>query len=159
MNIEIRKKDLLIYLTTLILMFTVSCKKEQSIEIKDFREKYYGDFNFKVIKELWSLGDPVTYDTSYYAGIIRKYELIDSDSDLYTDYVEENPIAKITIEFNQNTKITSQINEDGILTPKSGYHYSHKGEFVDIDTIKFYVDRLGGLGGGRNYDVIGIRIK
>lgn len=123
---------------------------EISIEIKDFRIKYLGDFYFKVIKESWMHFEPVaTYDTSFYDGVIRRYELIDSDNDLFSgDDSNENQNEKITIEFKQNTKITSLIDDNGVLIPKSGYHYSHTGKFVHIDTIKFHIGGLGGLGYG-----------
>ena len=58
---------------------------EINIEIKDFRTKYLGSFYFKVITESWMLGQPTSYDTSFYNGVIRRYELIDSDNDLYVD--------------------------------------------------------------------------
>lgn len=131
---------------------------EISVEIRDFRIKYLGDFNFRVITKSWIFGQPTTYDTSFYTGVIRKYELTDSENDLYIDDdSDENPDEKITLEFKQNTKITSLINENGILTPKSGYHYYHQGEFTDIDTISFSIGGLGGLGGGWNYEVKGIK--
>jgi hypothetical protein len=133
-------------------------ESELSIEIKDFRTKYLGDFYFKVITESWMLGQPTTYDTSYYNGVIRRFELIDSENDLYIDDdSNENPNEKITIEFKQNTKITSILKEDGSLISKSGYHYYHQGGFTDIDTIIFTIGGLGGLGGGWNYDMVGIR--
>ncbi len=129
-----------------------------SITIKDFRSKYLGNFYFQTITELWTLGQPTTYDTSFYSGVIRRYELADSDNDLYlNDDSGENPNAKITIEFKPNTKITSLLNEDGNLIPKTGYHYYHQGGFSTTDTIVFSVEGLGGLGGGWNYYVIGIR--
>jgi hypothetical protein len=131
---------------------------EVSIEIKDFRTKYLGDFYFKVITESWMLGQPTTYETSFYNGVIRRYELIDSENDLYIDDDSyENPNEKITIEFKQNTKITSLLNTDGSLVSKSGSHYGHQGRFTDIDTIAFSIGGLGGLGGGWNYEVEGIR--
>lgn len=135
-----------------------SGETELSVEIKDFRTKYLGDFYFKVITESWMLGQPTSYDTSFYNGEIRRYELIDSENDLYTvDDSGENPNEKITIEFKQNTKITSLLNRDGSLISKSGYHYYHQGGFTDIDTIAFTIGGLGGLGGGWNYDIVGIR--
>lgn len=131
---------------------------EISIEIKDFRTKYLGDFSFKVVTESWTLGKPTTYDTSFYDGVIRKYELIDSKNDLYNDNdSDENPNQKVTLEFEQNTKITSLLNNDGGLVSKSGRHYGHRGSFTDMDTIVFRVGGLGGLGYGRNYQVEGIR--
>lgn len=128
------------------------------VEINDFRIKYLGDFYFKVITESWMYGESPIYDTSFYSGVIRKYEYSDSENDLYIDDDgEENSNEKITIEFKSNTKITSILNEDGSLIPKSGHHYYHYGEFTCIDTINLSIDGLGGLGGGWNYEVVGIR--
>jgi len=104
------------------------------------------------------LYQPTTYDTSYYNGVIRRYELSDSKNDLYADDDSgENPNKKITIEFKQDTKITSLLNIDGSLVYRFGYHYSHYGKFTDSDTIIFSVSGLGGLGAGCNYEVKGIR--
>lgn len=141
-------------LVGLISLCSIGCKKDN-----DFRIQYTGDFNFRVITMFWMMGQPTTYDTSFYNGVIRKYELADSESDLYSenDSEEKSPNEKITIEFAPNAKITSLIDEDGTLTPKSGYHYHHEGGFVHADTIKFYVGGFGGLGGGWNYTVLGIR--
>ena len=104
------------------------------------------------------LGQPTTYDTSYYNGVIRRYELVDSENDMFSDNdSNENPNEKITIEFIKKGKITSLINENGVLIPKAGYHYSHIGEFIHVDTINFNIGGLGGLGGGWAYEVKGIR--
>jgi hypothetical protein len=131
---------------------------EIQVYVSDYRQKYYGDFYFKTITEWWMLGQPTTYDTTYYQGIIRKYETADSENDLYLDDdSDDNPNEKITILFKQNTKITSLLTIDGQLVPKTGYHYGHHGGFTHIDTIDFYVGGLGGLGGGNNYFVTGVR--
>lgn len=87
------------------------------------------------------------YKTPYYALCLSTD---DNDS-------EENPNEKITIEFVPNAKITTLIDEDGILTPKYGYHYAHSGGFVNIDTIAFHIGGPGGLGGGWSYNIKGIR--
>jgi hypothetical protein len=64
-------------------MIIMSCAKEDSkMEVYDYRQKYFGDFYFTVITEFWMLGQPTTYDTSFYNGVIRKYELSDSEDDL-----------------------------------------------------------------------------
>ena len=73
---------------------------EISIDINDYRTKYLGDFYFRVITESWMLGQTTTYDTSYYNGLIRAYELTDSENDLFSeDDSAENPDEKITLEF------------------------------------------------------------
>jgi hypothetical protein len=73
------------------------------------------------------------------------------------DDSNENPIEKITIEFMQNSKITTLLKTNGEFTDKYGHHYSHSGKYTHIDTIEFAVRGLGGLGAGLNYNVIGIR--
>lgn len=128
------------------------------IEINDYRIKYFGNFYFKIITEHWMLGKPNTYDTTFYNGLIRKYVSTDSNDDLYSsDDSNENPIEKITIEFKQNTKITTILTTNGNFADKYGYHYGHSGKFTHIDTIEFTIGGLGGLGGGWNYNVKGIR--
>lgn len=131
---------------------------EISVEIKDYRTKYLGDFDFKVIKSSWVFGESITYDTLFYDGEIRKYKLIDSENDLFdSDDSNENPNEKITIEFISTGNITSLLNSDGSLVSKSGYHYYHSGGYSDFDTINFNINGLGGLGSGCDYEVEGVR--
>lgn len=133
-------------------------QEEISIEINDFRTKYLGDYYFKVIKQSWRLGQPETYDTSFHNGKIRRYELMDSENDMYIDDDgNEDFNKKITIQFKQNTIITSILNIDGSLVAKTGHHYNHFGGFTDKDTISFVVGGMGGLGGGWSYIVEGFR--
>ena len=130
-----------------------------TIEIRDFRNKYYGDFYFTTIKENWIEDQPTIYDTIYHHGFIRKFELEDRIGDLFGSYngddSDENPDEKITIVFSE--KLTSLLNPNGELVTKVGMHYYHEGKFVTTDSIMFEVTGLGGLGGGWNYYVKGIR--
>ncbi|MEI7661733.1 MAG: hypothetical protein WCK34_06040 [Bacteroidota bacterium] len=140
----------------LILLILAGCSKDKP----DFRTKYLGNFRFKIVTESWMIGQPTTYDTSFYDGAIRKFELTDSQNDLEgSDNSAANPNERITIEFKKNQLITPLINEYGTIISKSGYHYSHRGYFKNIDTIEFYVGDLGGLGAGYSYNVKGGRIK
>ena len=132
---------------------------EISIDIKDYRLKYYGNYYFKVKTEEWMMGSPRKYHTNYYNGVIREYKLVDSEHDLYSlDDTKENPDVKITIEFLKDTHITSKLCvKNGKLCAKIGYHYTHYGGFIGTDTIKFNIDGLGGMGAGWNYKVQGVR--
>ncbi len=131
---------------------------ELKVEIYDYRIKYIDEFYFTVITESWSITNPTIYDTSYYNGLIRKFIETDMENDLFASEEENIKIdEKITIEFNNNTKITSLIDTNGVLIEKYGYHYCHNGKFLDENTIEFYVGGLGGLGGGWNYKVKGVR--
>lgn len=131
---------------------------ERQFQVNDFRTNYFGNFDFTVIIESWAMNLPTTYDTFHYPGVIREYILSDSDDDFYShDDSDENPHQKITIGFLQGAKITSLINLKGELIPKMGIHYHHQGKFVTIDSIAFSIGGLGGLGGGWNYMVNGIR--
>jgi len=130
------------------------------VEIQDFRIRYLGDFRFKVMKDTWIYGEGITYDTLFYDGLIRNYKISDSQNDLFSeDDSSENTNEKITIKFKENTKITSLINKNGVLISKFGYHYSHYGKFINIDTIHINIDGLGGQGSVANYKIIGIRKK
>ncbi|MBP6872990.1 MAG: hypothetical protein KBC43_13350 [Bacteroidales bacterium] len=132
---------------------------EIQIEIFDYREKFLGDFRFTVINESWSMGQPNTYDTSVYAGIIRRFDPADSIDDLYyiQDDINEVPDTKVTIIFGPSAKITSVLDTAGALLPKGGYHYWHSGGFTTTDSISFSVGGLGGLGAGNNYYVTGVK--
>ena len=139
-----------------------SCKKE-STEVKpDFREHFTGDFEFTIMKESWSDAMPDNiYDTTTFAGSIRLYSSTDNEHDLYfgTDNPAENPMAYITIKFLQAQRghITSVVSEAGLLEEKLGHRYSHEGTFLGSDSLRFEVRGLGGIGGGTNYEVIGVR--
>lgn len=130
----------------------------RQIEINNYRNKYIGKYTFKIIDEQWRLGQATTSTTFYYEGEIRKFIPKDSDHDLYNGNSEnENPLEKITIEFNNDTNITSLIDVNGRLTEKHQIHYCHSGGFQTNDTINFTVGCLGGLGGGNTYIVQGVR--
>ncbi|MFT5337820.1 MAG: hypothetical protein ACI9YL_001832 [Luteibaculaceae bacterium] len=122
----------------------------------DYRSKFLGNYYFTVIRESWSLGNPNHYDTSYFHGKIRKFELIDREMDEYScNDSHENPKEKITIEFKENEILTSVLYLDGELEEKTGYHYGHGGNFIGPDSISFSVGGFGGNGGGWGYDVFG----
>jgi hypothetical protein len=129
------------------------------LQIEDYRFKFFGSFYFVSKKATWILDKPWAYETIYYHGMVRPYKLIDSDNDLcsYGNDNNVNPNNKITIEFIPGNKITSGIYPDGHLYYKWGYHYDSWGSFNSIDTIKFSISGLGGLGGGVNYEIIGVR--
>lgn len=130
---------------------------ERHIEIRDFRPKYLGDFYFRSIKTGWSVAYGNTIDTSYYHGLIRKYELIDSQNDYFQgDDSNEPSSGKITFEYQPNEVFTSLVNPDGSIVPKSHNHYHHEGGFAGVDTIAFTFSNFA-LGGGTSYDVLGIR--
>jgi len=110
------------------------------------------------MKEHTIFGVSTTYDTIYYDGIIRKFTKLDSKEDLCTwDNNFEDSLNKITIEFMDSSKITSNINSKGELIAMSGSHYHHEGKYVDPSIINFKVLGLGGMSQVWNYEVIGIR--
>lgn len=130
-----------------------------TVEIKDYRATFLGNFKFKVIRKFWMIGQPTAIDTFYYDGVIRRYVLADSQNDLYNedDDTKENKDEKITIEFTEYNHITSLLKKDGRLVSKSGIHYNHQGGFTGLDKISFTLTGLGGLGAGSDYTVSGTR--
>jgi hypothetical protein len=156
------KTNTTILILLLTLMAASSCKKNHPDPIQDkvdYREKYYGDYAFEAVIRSWSMSSGVSWDTSFYNGLIRKYQLSDSDSNWCAGAIDAhpNPNEKISLHFRQNMTITSGISEEGLLMPKTCYHYYHKGGFTHHDTISFYLTGLGGLGGGATMWVTGIR--
>ncbi len=74
----------------IIIFIFQNCKKNENDSNTansetDYRAKYLGNFNFTIITESWMLGQPTKYDTSIYAGVIRKFVSADSENDLYTN--------------------------------------------------------------------------
>jgi len=138
-----------------VLLVWTGCQKED----KDYRTKYYGDYTFEVVIRSWSMSFGVSWDTTTYDGLIRKYKQSDSDSNRCFDPEGPlpNPKQKISIRFLEHFMITSGISEEGLLTPKSCSHYYHEGGFTHHDTISFSILGLGGLGGGSSIFVTGVR--
>jgi len=160
----IRTFQILVAFLILIFLMTacnrLKIKQEESIIQESIvnLEQFCGNFKFKVIKESWDNLNPTRYDTSFYNGTIRKYITSDSKLDLYhEDDSKEDSTKKITIGFLDSTIITSIINSSGELMIKSGSHYHLEGKFIDSLSMNFTLSGLGGLGGGWNYYVIGIR--
>lgn len=131
---------------------------ETLIENFKSRLNYLGHYRFRVINEEWRLGKPNVYDTTFYDGNIRKYISSDDATILIPrDDTKENPLEKITIEFKENTKITTRLKNDGTFVEKYGLHYCQSGAFITMDSIQCTVGCLGALGGGNNYFIQGVR--
>jgi hypothetical protein len=142
---------LALFISLLPMMF-FSCEKDDS------RIQYLGNFRFTISSEKWQLGQPTTNESSVYNGLVRKFKPTDSETDLYPeDDSGENSNEKITIEFMQGGKITTLLTDEGALADKYAAHYHHSGRFTHIDTLVFTVTGLGGLGGGVNFSVKGVR--
>lgn len=142
------------FLIAIITFIALSCKKENN----DYRTKYLGNFRFKIIQDCWSMEGYMPADTFFYNGIIRTYELGDSQNDMnsYEDD-DKNLNEKITLEFMDNKIITSIIDEDGIfLQVNPNPHYNQYGKFLNIDSIEFLINKSA-QGGGCTYEVTAIR--
>jgi len=124
----------------------------------DYRDPYIGHFYFRTIRSYWVINEGTTIDTSYFQGMIRKFELTDSADDLNTFYNDsgEDPDKKITIEFQEQKKITSMLKVDGRLIPIYNKYY-HEGRFTNIDTLKVQVSIGWSPSHIENYDILGIR--
>ncbi len=151
----------------ILLLQTTSCRRSSEeviapvapapVEV-DYRDQFCDDFLFTVRVTSWMLGQPVTEDTVLYDGSVRIYEVEDSAADLFNDDDSAEDVdRKVTIRFLEGLKITSLIEEDGTLVDRTGYHYGHSGGFTHPDTLRFTIGGLGGLGGGTNYAVVGVR--
>lgn len=156
MKTTIRK---ILTLTLLLLMATVLGCENFSLFKGDYRKKYYGDYSFTMIIENWRMDTATWYDTVLTEGEVRKYETADSENDIFSQNDSEMDSDKrITIELEKgNPFITPVIDENGLFVPLYGYHYLHEGLFTDQDHLSFSVRGLGGLGGGTNYFITGVR--
>lgn len=157
-------KPILRTIATFSVIFTLilACGCENTPFIKgNYRKAFYGDFSFTIIVYNWRMDTGSWWDTLYYEGLVRKYIPEDSDSDLFgPDDSEMNDSKRITIEVrNGDPFITPMIEESGLFFPLSGSHYYHQGLFTDHDHLNFSVTGLGGLGGGCDYYVTGIRSR
>lgn len=146
-----------IKLLFIIALFSnMGCKKENSV---DYRDKYVGEYYFTTISQTWYAMDayPTVYDTSIFIGTIRKFSNGDDTLDIIPYNNGENYDKRITIEFDINSILTPELNENGeFITYEAPPHYEHNGYFISKDELNFHIED-GGLGGGLIIDVKGIR--
>ncbi|HRZ49654.1 MAG TPA: hypothetical protein P5338_09700, partial [Bacteroidales bacterium] len=125
-------------LMILVLSFIFSCEKIPFLK-ENYRKQYCGNFSFTMITANWRMDTGTWYDTTYTEGVVRLYEPGDSDTDLYSQ--EESGMdddKRITIiVVGDNPFITPMIDENGLFSPLSGYHYHHEGLFSDPDHLNF----------------------
>ena len=124
-----------ITLLLILLLFIVfyGCEKHPF----DYRNKFIGDYDFSVHKNVWDVTG-VNIDTYYnYSGKIS-----------YGSGDDE-----VRIKFLDDTETQCQLFEDGSLK----FHYT-RGEFVSTKEVQFSSDYRSG-GGGTQYFVSGKRIK
>jgi len=136
-------------------MSSFGCKKEC-----DYHLKFIGKFRFEVMTDNWNINTGETLDTSFFDGEIALYQpgdeyLDESFENQQPGVVNEN---KLTIHFLSNAYLLSAVTKEGVLSPESGYHYHHQGQFYANGDVYFMVTGLGGLGAGTNYFVKGKRI-
>ncbi len=132
---------------------------------QDFRKPYLGAYKFQRIIYAWTQTDSalrVNRDTSYFIG---KVEPLDSNDDIvritcgngeetilgtFNLTWEEYFVAKL--EFgSENPHPFFEIYDDG-------FHSRFRGEFVSVDSLTI-LKQGGGLGGGRQWDYYGSKIK
>lgn len=142
-----------------VLVLAIACRHDAvAPTITDYRGPFCGEMRFTVLTTTWMMGQPPTTSTSVFDGEVRPFVPSDSANDFYVDDDSaEDPDRKITIAFIPQGHITSLLEEDGTLVEKTGYHYGHNGGFDHLDTLRFTLGGLGGLGGGTNYSVVGVR--
>lgn len=148
----------------IFVLFLISCKKKEIEQndvtvIEDYRIKYLGEFDFTTIATSWVMGQPTTYDTTHYTGSIKIYATGDNEKDWCSfDNLEEQNNRRLSIEFEKDVLFTPEVLESGVFIEKYGYHYGHSGKFnSSLDQVTFYIGGFGGLGGGTNYQIIGVR--
>jgi hypothetical protein len=141
------------------LVIAMGCRHDVVVpKNADYRIPFYGEMRFTVLTTTWMMGQPTTTSTTVFDGEVRSFYPADSANDFYVeDDSAEDPDRKITIAFIPQGHITSLLEEDGTMVGKTGYHYGHSGGFDHPDTLRFTVGGLGGLGGGTNYSVVGVR--
>lgn len=122
-------------------IIVVSCKKNNEPTI-DYRSKYSGIYNFKIIRKSFDMINS-TYqtDTVNYVGNI-----------FYSDQIKNN---EISIHYLSGKTITVVVDAQGILySPSNGF----SGEFKSDHEVYFYLS-WGGNGGGGSNEVNGFKIK
>jgi hypothetical protein len=155
--LSISKLNVYNLLVCLLLMTVlISCKKSES---PDYRDKYLGDFNFRVISDSWIMyKPPVEPDTQFFKGEIKKFVNDSIGSNGYiVDTDKESLSKKITVYYLTNRKLSFSVNVDGQLSKAFPGNYHLQRGILKKDTVSFRLTNASGLGGGFSIDVIGIR--
>ena len=120
-------KNLLTTLTLLITLLLSGCDKT----IFDYRHKYIGDYEFKIVVSCYPSCTPPPCDTSYiYFGNIEYAENID----------------KVVIHYTDGYSIEPMVDHDGNISQHFGHYQSDDlGKFINKNEIQFEVS-YGGLG-------------
>ncbi len=146
-----KKKSILKIAFFLLSYLICACNNEEFIDI---REPYIGSYEFVIIKKSSIINFPGEYDTAHYIGTIQKYKPADSEIDVFFgDDSEKNEreINKLTINFSDKLYLTTEINSDGVFTPRNSYFVSQGGKFINHDSVEFsYAGRSGTMGGHQN---------
>lgn len=149
-------KPICLVIVLLALSSFYACKKEC-----DDHLKFMGKYRFEVITVNWNINTGESSDTSLFEGVIAPYQ--SGDEYLDENYENQQPGAlndrKLTIRFLSDAYLLSAVTPEGILSPESGYHYHHQGQFDANGNVNFQITGLGGLGAGRNYYVKGTKLQ
>lgn len=135
-----KKTLLFLAMAAAVMLLLPNCKKEsKKAEVStDYRDKYVGTWDFTVYTRQFNMLDSIVeLDTIYYLGNIS---LENTD--------------QIKIQYTQDDSVVLNIDDTGNL---SGFPTQYcSGEFLNDSQINLSM-RWGGLGGGTNHTVNGIR--
>ena len=129
------------------------------IEYLDYRDPFFGDFDFVIRRITNSKLSGLERDTFYHTGIVRPYERSDQDQQFYPFNGHPGSIFEsITIEIGLHKVFATVMDESGNFSPRMGPHYYHMGSFHGTDSISFEMTGLGGLSYYIDYYIVGRRL-
>ncbi len=145
---------------------TITAESEDlTVYKQDLRKPYLGEYRFQRVIYAWAESYPelrVQRDTSYFTG---RVESLNSDLDMvrivcgngeeillgtYSLTWEESFVAKL--------EFGSEHPHPFFIVYDDGFQSRFRGEFVNIDSLNI-LKQGGGLGGGRQWDYYGSKIK
>lgn len=143
------------------LLLLVACRKDENnapiVPITLIKTLYFGNYQFRVIKENW-IGPTYNYDTFNTSGTVSNYAVEDGNSDLCALQEPINEIGqRYTIKFMTDNSITPCVDSIDNFVERHFAHYNHYGHFHDSTRVDFSITGMGGLGGGYNYYVSGVK--
>jgi hypothetical protein len=145
------------YLTlAIIFLILLSCEKESS----DYRDKYTGNYNFKIIKIFYLTGNS-SADTSFYNGFIEKKEKNQDRIIIHFGISRWAGTGGANDTFVGTDYPDPKVNIDGTLSyPEWGRQGNvfFDGSFISPDSINLILS-VGGGAGGTCKKVYGHRIK
>lgn len=131
---------------------------KKTVQSSDFREKYFGDFDFTIITSVSGFPQAESRDTAYSSGVIRA--ALPGEKQKYVSpwNPERGEQEKISMEYVDNEVFTTVMESDGDFVREVNGSLFQDGIFLNHDSV-FFEYLSGGVEVKTYVKVVGIRVK